>query len=373
MQKSLAVTTICACLLLLAASLSANNIPRNNDNGAVMTRADIMLSTVHSFIEAQEIEKALSAAEELVEKYTNHPSGWMLLGYCRTLNEKYAASNDAYSMALSIGADKKEIYNRMAYNYIKMKDWTNARESYKAVVELGDSNVEALMQLAYLEEKLKSFDNAAVYYQKALEFEPRNIKVIGAMARIEEKRGKKEEARFWLEKGLAAYPQDKKFLKRYSGLLLNEQKYEKALPYTERLVALDSSDPSAQRNLGIAYYGLGRKKEAKAAFESVRKAGGSLAGIYGPLAESYRATGEPKKALAVVKEGLGEKNQVAWLYCIWGKLLEQWQDFDGAIAMFNKAAGLREAPWDTYAEKQIARQVQLKKRAELMAAQAAGE
>lgn len=369
MRKSVLIIVASACLLFGALTASADNVPSEGGGAAVLTRADIMLSTTQSFIQAKEYTKALSAAEELTATYKNYPSGWMMLGYCRMITGDHQGSNEAYDQALGMGADKTQIFNRQAYNYIKLQDWANARQSYQNVFELDQSNTDALVQLAYLDTKLDNLTDAVGNYRRALEIEPNNTKVIAAIAKIEDKRGAKTEARYWLEKGLEIEPDNKTFLKRYSLLLLNDQKHKEALPYLEKLIAVEPESEFAHRNVGIAYYGLDRKKEAQAAFFKVKELGGKMSGLYGPLAESYRVTGEHQKALAVIREGIDAADQMAWLYCIWGKILEDRKDYDGAAAKFRKALEFREEPWDNYASKQIARQAQLKKRAELMAAQ----
>jgi tetratricopeptide (TPR) repeat protein len=369
MRKSVLIFAASTCFLFGALTVSADNVPSEGGGAAVLTRADIMLSTTQSFIQAKDYKRALSAAEELTATYNNYPSGWMMLGYCRMVTGDHQGSNEAYDQALSMGADKTQIYNRQAYNYIKIKDWANARQSYQNVFELDESNTDALVQLAYLDSKLNNLTDAVANYRRVLEIQPDNTTVIAAIAKIEEKRGAKTEVRYWLEKGLEIDPENKVFLKRYSSMLLSEQKHKEALPYLEKLILVDPESHFAHRNVGIAYYGLDRKKEATASFFKVKELGGKMAGLYGPMAESYRVSGERQKALAVIKEGIEAEDQMAWLYCIWGKILEDRKDYDGATAKFRKAVEYREKPWDNYANKQIARQAQLKKRAELMAAQ----
>ena len=370
MRKSVLILAASSCFLLGAVTVSADNVPASGNGGAMLTKADIMLSTAQSFIQAKNYTKALAATEELTALYNNYPSGWMMLGYCRMLNGDYQGSNEAYEQALAIGSDRTQIYNRLAYNYIKLKDYANARQSYQNVVDHDASSVDALVQLAYLDYKLDNIDDAVMNYRKVLEIDPNNTKVIAAIAKIEDKRGAKSEARFWLEQGLEIDPENKVFLKRYSVMLLNERKYKDALPYLEKLIAVDPESHFAHRNLGSAYYGLDRKKEASASFVMVKELGGEMAGLYGPLSESYRVAGERQKALAMIKEGIQAEDQMAWLYCIWGKILEDRKDYDGATVKFRKAVEYREKPWTNYATKQIARQAQLKKRAEFMAAQA---
>ena len=68
-------------------------------------------------------DKAESVAEELTEIYASYPSGWLILGYTRMLKGDFEGSSQAYEQAVSVGADRGEIQERLAYNYIKMKDW----------------------------------------------------------------------------------------------------------------------------------------------------------------------------------------------------------------------------------------------------------
>ncbi len=227
-----------------------------------------------------------------------------------------------------------------------------------------------MIQYASIHSKMDRLDEAFLYYKKVLEIQPTNVKVITMLAKVGEKLGYKSEIQFWLEKGLEIDPENPKLLKKYSVILLNDRKHKEALTYLEKLIVVEPDNASAYKNLGIAYYSLERKKDAKKAFEKSKDLGGKMKGTYGPMAESYRATGDWRNALVIVKEGLVAQEQEAWLYCIWGKLLEDGKDFDGALAKFTRAAAFKEKPWDVYANKQIARQVKLKKRAELMAAQA---
>jgi superkiller protein 3 len=351
-------------------TVQADNVPTSGGKPAFATKADVMLSTIQSFIQAKNYEKAEYVAEELTETYTDYPSGWMILGYTRMLKGDYEGSNKAYQQAVAIGADQGEINERLAYNYIKMEDWKNASEIYEAILEKDESDANALMQYASIRSKMNKLDEAFLYYKKVLEIQPTNVKVITMLAKVGERLGYKSDIKFWLEKGLEIDPENPKLLKKYSVILLNDQKHKEALTYLEKLIAVEPDNASAFKNMGIAYYSLDRKKDAKRAFEKAKDLGGKMNGTYGPMAESYRATGSWSKALVVVKEGLTAQEQEAWLYCIWGKLLEDGKDFDGALAKFRRAAAFKEKPWDVYANKQIARQLKLKKRAELMAAQA---
>jgi tetratricopeptide (TPR) repeat protein len=114
---------------------------------------------------------------------------------------------------------------------------------------------------------------------------------------------------------------------------------------------------------------MGEKTEARDAFEKYASLGGDMSDLYGPLVDCYMSTGQTSKAVDTIKEGIAQGTQEAWLYSLWGKIMEKSKNYDGAIEKFSKAVQLQEQPWSDYAKKQIARQSKLKKREQMMASQ----
>ena len=134
--------------------------------------------------------------------------------------------------------------------------------------------------------------------------------------------GNAAQVKYWLETGLSYHADDPRLLKRISLVYLNEQNYNMAIHYLDRLLAVDPENASALRNRGIAYYQKRDKARAREDFEKVRSSTEGMKGLYGPLAECYRETGAVGKSLEVIKEGIAAGSQEAWLYSVWGKILE---------------------------------------------------
>ena len=297
--------------------------------------------------------------------------GWVMLGYTRSLTGQFAQSNQAYDMAIEYGADARDILLRKAYNCRKLDDPASTRECFEQILEI-ESDVTVLMQFGAFESSVQDYEAAARIYLTVIDLEPENVTAVDAMSRVEHKLGNKVQVKYWLDKALALEPENTKFLQRLSLIYLNEQDYDLSVHYLTRLIEIDPENAGAYRNMGIAYYQKGKKTQARESFEKVRSLGGKMDGLYGPLADCYRSTGATGDALAVIKEGIELEDQQAWLYSIWGKLLEDQQQYDAAINKFSKAVELKDEPWSGYARKQIARQGQLKKRAELIAQQKEG-
>jgi superkiller protein 3 len=330
-----------------------------------------MIDTIRKLIEAKDYDGAEKMAEEVTAKSPDMVDGWVLLGYTKSLTGKYEQSNDAYDKALEYGADTTDVLLRKAYNCRKLDDTERTRECFEQILDI-ESNIDVMLQFGAFEKSQENYEEAVRLYQSVVEIEPDNLTAIDALSRVEKKLGNKTQVKYWLERGLALEPDNTSFLTRISIVYLNEQNYDLSIHYINRLLQVSPDDAGAYRNMGIAYYQKGDKKQAMESFEKVRELGGKMNGLYGPLADCYRSTGSRDKALAVIDEGIGQQEQQAWLYSIWGKLLEDRQEYDAAIGKFSRAVELKDEPWSGYAKKQIARQTQLKKRAELIAQQKEG-
>ena len=362
----LCIGLLCA---LWGATTAFGNEPMAGDTPAFATSTDVKLSTIRNLIEAKEYETAEKLALEVTSDRPDVVDGWMMLGYTRTLNDKFEESNIAYDAALERGAEPQRVYTLKAYNCRRLGDAEATRDCYRAILEADASNLETLMEFGGFEIASGNYDSAVQCFSEVLNAEPDNLEAVLALARIEDKRGNTPQVKFWLEKGLSHHPDDAALLKKISLVYLNEQRYSLSIHYLGKLLEADPGNMAAYRNLGIAHYQQGNKKKAKNAFEKVREGGDKMNGLYGPLADCYRSIGQPARALEVIREGLAAAEQEAWLYSIWGKILEDRKEYDLAIAKFDKAVALRDEPWSGYARKQIARQTQLKKREAMMAAQ----
>ncbi|MBI4719749.1 MAG: tetratricopeptide repeat protein [Chitinivibrionia bacterium] len=294
-------------ILVLAICVCATAV-LSSRTPAFAGKADELIAAAENFIASEQYHLALKRAREATEQYPDNAGGWMILARCQSLLGHYLSSNLAYERALSADADPAAVYRETARNYMQLRNWHAARAGYLKVLEEDGDDIETLLQLGLLEATL----------------------------------GETEEA---------------------------VSRYEKALGPLEKLAVRDSANADVHRNLGVARYHLGRKAEAVEAFETAARLGGGLAGLYGPLADCLQSSGQPGKALACIREGLREGSQQAWLYSIWGKILEDQNDYEGAIARFSQAAALGEEPWSEYARKQIARQQELKQRKEMLAKQ----
>jgi tetratricopeptide (TPR) repeat protein len=331
--------------------------------------ADSIASVVEDHVRTQEFSAAVDAALELTTLCPQYARGWVLLGYCLSLTSDFTGSNKAYERALEFGAYPNVVYSRMAYNDVRLGAFDDAKARFNSILESNPNDSEALKQMGYIEGKLENYNDAAVYLRRALELAPDDSDLILTLARIEAKREGSGSVRELLEKALLLEPNNPEILGKIGVIYMKEANYKDALPPLRKLVELEPGVANNQRNFGAVCFHLGDKENALFAFEKARSLDGKMVDLYGPLADCYIATGKTTEALEIIREGIREGVQLAWLYSLWGNLLENAKDYDGAIAKFSESARLGQSPWSEYAEKQIARQAMLKKRSGLMAGQ----
>jgi tetratricopeptide (TPR) repeat protein len=356
-------------IAILLTSGWAANAHADTSNGSYSTQVDIRLATVRNLIAGKEYPAAARMAAEITDTTPTLPDGWMLLGYVRSVTGEFDASNQAYDQALVHGADRREVMIAKAYNCRKLGDAVSTRECYQELVDLDPRNVDAWVQFGAFEMSIENYDDAVECYTNALSMESTNIDIIETLARVEEKRGNAAQASMWLDSALALDPNNTRVLKRLAAMSLNAQDYTRAIGYADRVIAVEPDDVNAQRNRAVALYQKGDKQEAIASFEKVAELDGNMANLYGPLADCYRAASRDTDAVRVIEAGIASGNQLAWLYSVWGKILEDQKRFDEAIAKFDRAVAANDQLWSDYARKQIARQTQLKQREALIASQ----
>jgi tetratricopeptide (TPR) repeat protein len=368
-MRRLAATVLGLSTLLAIGLGHATEARAEAAAGAYTAEVDVRLSTVRQLFAAKDDQAAETMAAEVTATAPAVSEGWMLLGYVRSVTGDYDASNQAYDQALHYGADRREVMVARAYNCRKLGDAAATRACYQEIVELDPDNLDAWTQFAAFEAGLENYEGAIECYATALKLDPQNAELIDAVAKVEEKRGNTPAATAWLETGLSYDPDNVRLLKRLTVISMNAQDYTRAVGYADRGLAADPSDVTLHKNRGVALYQKGDKKAAIASFEKVAELGGDMDNLYGPLADCYRDAGRDNDALRVIQEGVAAGNQPAWLYSVWGKILEDQKRYDEAINKFNQAVAANDQLWSDYARKQIARQNQLKKREEMMASQ----
>ena len=98
---------------------------------------------------------------------------------------------------------------------------------------------------------------------EALRCNPKNMWALILMGNLLSKEhDDKEHAMEYFDKVLEYYPDNDVAVNNVGGVLLQQEEYEKAIPYFERSISLDGTSANYHYGLGMCYYKLGKLKEA---------------------------------------------------------------------------------------------------------------
>lgn len=98
---------------------------------------------------------------------------------------------------------------------------------------------------------------------EALRCNPKNMWALVLMGNLLSKEhDDKEHAKEYFDKVLEYYPDNALAINNVGGVLLQQEEYEKAIPYFERAISLDETSANYHYGLAFCYFKLGKLKEA---------------------------------------------------------------------------------------------------------------
>ncbi|MCK4548610.1 MAG: tetratricopeptide repeat protein, partial [Candidatus Krumholzibacteria bacterium] len=231
---------------------------------------------------------------------------------------------------------------------------------YLMLVEKDTLNYSGNVNLAFIAARRDDSRGAITYYERALKSNPKDATTMGTLASLYGKLGDKEKRYEYLHMAIEAAPENHQFKKLLAKAYFSESDYEKAIPLYESLVMEFPDDPGFHRKLGYAMFKTGRKAEAPAELEKSVAINGGDAFTYALLSMIYNENATYPKAAAAAKAGLAlNDGETAFLTYQWGEALSKQNDYEGAIAKFEKVAGMGDPTWSGRAVKQVDRQLKL--------------
>lgn len=93
-------------------------------------------------------------------------------------SEEYAASTEKYLALHELAPDSTAVLSRIANNYLKLEDNTNAIKYLKMGLEKNPEDAITLKFIAILYEKSEDLQSALTYYDKYIEVDPENYELI---------------------------------------------------------------------------------------------------------------------------------------------------------------------------------------------------
>jgi len=166
-----------------------------------------------------------------------------------------------FEKAMRYNATDKSVVFELAYAYMDLRKYMQAKEMYKKLVELGDASATNYKQLMDLSVNLKHNDDAILYAAKLKQADA-TAKVNFVIGKIHYEQDNYGDAIQFLTEAAKEEPANAEIpymIARSYGDMMN---YKQAIPYFQKAIQSDTSKYYWVYELGLVYYAMHDDKNA---------------------------------------------------------------------------------------------------------------
>lgn len=217
---------------------------------------------------------SLRQAEALFRKALKmdpkNPRNALLFSNLGTVQKRMGKTDEAiesYSMALNITPYATAILLNRAALYMEQGLLDKAYLDYCNVIDLIPEGQEARLFRAYIYMQRRQYAEARIDYNVILNKDLKNKPARLGLVLLDEKEGRVTRALDALNLLISDYPQDASLLKMRANMEVDQQQWELALLDVEAAIQLENRDTESYLMKGNICLELGKKAEARTAFE----------------------------------------------------------------------------------------------------------
>lgn len=195
----------------------------------------------------------------------------------------------------------------------------------------------------------KEYEDAIPYFEKALALEPSSPEMSLNLANALRETGKIDRATDLYQFVLESRPEDKNALNALGTLLIGKGDVEHAIPFLERSLGLDASQPSTHLSLASALVKSRRLSEALEHYQQAALGLPDLASVKNDYALCLARLGRINEAVHILQEARSKHPQDATIRVTLGRVLANQQRFEEATPLFVEALGIAPDNADAHA------------------------
>lgn len=170
---------------------------------------------------------------------------------------------------------------------IKVGEFNEARKVFTKLTSLGKDNPEYNYYLGEAFRELQQPASSIVSYKNAIQKDSSHLRSLFQLAKYFVVKQETSQALLYIDKGLIFYENDISMINLKALALFNNNEYEKALPFFERLVALGERKEFIYNKLAYCYFKNWEFEKAKTTYNIVLDINDRNAETYYNLAQVY--------------------------------------------------------------------------------------
>jgi len=261
---------------------------------------DAEVRRIHGMADAGQGAEAEMRARAYLKDHAGSADAHFLLGYTLFRQRKPKESLAEYTAGAKIRQPGTSDLIAVGGDYVLLADYMDADKWFTQALNWDPQNPQLLYYLGRTKYNENRFDEAVTLFEQCLSANPRNVKAKDNLGLSYQGLGKIEQAeaafREAIELQSGAAHRDAGPYLNLGSLLVENERFEPAVPYLQTALTTDPHEVRAHRALGKAYLHLGRLTEAQTELEESVRMQPDHAATHFVLAQVYRRRGLADKA-----------------------------------------------------------------------------
>ncbi|MCH9675316.1 MAG: tetratricopeptide repeat protein [Gammaproteobacteria bacterium] len=224
-----------------------------------------------------DIARAIERYEAVVRREPLHHQAWHLLGLANLQRGHAGESRGHFETALQIESSVAQYHLNYGAACEALDDLDSASRAYQQALSLAPDDADAHFNFGLVQLRRRDFDDAVSSFSRVLAATPRDAEVLENLARAELGRGDLSAAYTHAKAAVAEAPQRGESLGLLGDIALAQGALIDAVAHYEGALRMLPNKAGWLTNLGNAYRGLGRDKEARNAYVRASKVPGAPA------------------------------------------------------------------------------------------------
>ncbi len=347
-------------LTLIIAPVAAQEFEKQYDE------VDLMHQTAAQFMSANQFAEAAEELKKVVAAEPDRLDAWTDLATCYKKLKDHANAAAAYQAASDLSPGNMDLLSNLGYMQLASEQYDEGIITYEKMLALDSVSYDANIHLGFIYGKKGDIQKALPFYEAALAAKPGDVQTLGSLAQMYADNGNTDKSVEMYQRAIEVAGAEQKATLRakLGSSLIKQKQYDKAAEVYGALVEANGENPAHRFNLGISLMQMKQHGDAVPHLEKVIELRPDYGAAYQQLAMCYNNTNRFDSAIATVRKGLGATDQKGGLYCQWGKALEKKGLYEEAKDQFQRA--VNDPQWGDYAKKQLQRQDDLIKRAQMI-------
>jgi tetratricopeptide (TPR) repeat protein len=193
-----------------------------------------------------DVDRGLVAkAEGILTAKADDIGEWIELAFALRQRGDFHGALETYDVAMQRFPDSHMLWHNRGVVLLDWERYDEALEHFSASLRIKPDYIFAVANMASTYERLHEFQKAANAFQRVVELDPNYGKAWNSLGLCFQQDGDLDQARQSYEKAVTAEPGFRDPLFNLAALLSSQRRYAEALPWVNKLLAIDPDDRSA--------------------------------------------------------------------------------------------------------------------------------